>query len=117
MLWQESDKIPFTDVGGQSYAVACHPLLAQLVHNVCALETLFNSRLSNRAVPVVAGIEEIGVQIEEPFSILALENLCRKAERHISGMMLVSEHLACLLERTTACKGRESVNMLLRFSV
>lgn len=36
------------------------------------------------------GIEEIGVQIEEPFSILALENLCRKAERHISGMMLVS---------------------------
>lgn len=38
-----------------------------------------------------AGIEEIGVQIEEPFSILALENLCKKAERHISGMMVMDE--------------------------
>ncbi|WIA30614.1 hypothetical protein OEZ86_000694 [Tetradesmus obliquus] len=40
---------------------------------------------------VLLGIEEIGVQIEEPFSILALENLCKKAERHISGMMLMDE--------------------------
>lgn len=31
------------------------------------------------------------MQIEEPFSILALENLCRKAERHISGMMLMDD--------------------------
>eukprot|EP00878_Enallax_costatus_P036830 GHUV01041396.1.p1 GENE.GHUV01041396.1~~GHUV01041396.1.p1 ORF type:complete len:319 (+),score=66.40 GHUV01041396.1:337-1293(+) len=59
-------------------------------------------------VPIVAtisfvllGIEEIGVQIEEPFSILALENLCRKAERHISGMMLMDQTTYDLVKQTT----------------
>jgi 2-keto-4-pentenoate hydratase/2-oxohepta-3-ene-1,7-dioic acid hydratase in catechol pathway len=48
---------------------------------------------------MLAGIEEIGVQIEEPFSILALENLCKKAERHISGMMLMDDTTYNLVQR------------------
>eukprot|EP00775_Hariotina_reticulata_P004552 gene4552-4804_t len=37
-----------------------------------------------------SGLQDFAV-IEEPFSILALERLCTKAERHISGMMLMDE--------------------------
>lgn len=40
---------------------------------------------------VLLGIEEIGVQIEEPFSILALENLCRSAEKQINDMLAIDE--------------------------
>ncbi|KAF8068414.1 hypothetical protein HT031_002103 [Scenedesmus sp. PABB004] len=51
---------------------------------------------------VLLGIEEIGVSIEEPFSILALEQLCKKAERHISGMMLMDETTHALVQRQQA---------------
>ena len=34
-------------------------------------------------LPVCAGIEEIGVSIEEPFSILPLEAICRTIESNV----------------------------------
>ena len=36
---------------------------------------------------VLLGIEEIGVEIEEPFSILALDKLCKDVERHVTDML------------------------------
>uniref|UniRef100_A0A7S0S469 Uncharacterized protein n=1 Tax=Chlamydomonas leiostraca TaxID=1034604 RepID=A0A7S0S469_9CHLO len=40
---------------------------------------------------VLLGIEEIGVYIEEPFSVMPLERLCDRLDAHISAMM--REHL------------------------
>ena len=36
---------------------------------------------------VLLGIEEIGVYIEEPFSLLPLESLCDKLDKSIKGKM------------------------------
>jgi len=37
---------------------------------------------------VLLGIEEIGVYIEEPFSLLPLESLCKKLVNRINGKSL-----------------------------
>lgn len=60
-------------------------------------------------VPVVAlisfvllGIEEIGVQIEEPFSILALDGLGKRAELKIRALLSEHEDIICLVSERDA---------------
>jgi predicted membrane chloride channel (bestrophin family) len=47
---------------------------------------------------VLLGIEEIGVEIEEPFSILALDKLCKDVERHVTDMLAMDGQAMAVAE-------------------
>lgn len=93
---------------------ALSPLSPPHSATLTALQTLCPSACTHTHINMCTHVQRIGVapplqsaapqllrvcccvplplaQIEEPFSILALEKLCKKAERHISGMMLMDE--------------------------
>jgi predicted membrane chloride channel (bestrophin family) len=53
----------------------------------------------------LTGIEEVGISIEEPLSILPLEKLCIKAERQIEGMLRVDAAVLAYVSRELAVRG------------
>lgn len=51
---------------------------------------------------LLQGVEEIGVQIEEPFSILALEQICIANEGHLRSMMAMDDTIIARISAQVA---------------
>jgi len=53
----------------------------------------------------LTGIEEVGISIEEPLSILPLEKLCVKAERQIADMLRIDAAVLAYVSREQTLRG------------